>query len=326
MEGRYIGIDIGGTKCAVVLGDGQAVVQTKTRFATESERGVSYTTGRICDAIDEMLRDTGTDPGQISGIGVSCGGPLDAEEGVVLSPPNLPGWDKVPIVDLLEKHAGVPTRLLNDADACALAEHRFGAGRGVDNMVFLTFGTGLGAGLILGGRLHSGAKGLAGEVGHIRLAGSGPVGHGKQGSFEGFCSGGGIAQLAEQIVTEYLKAGREVGFCPDEAAASRLTAKSVADAADAGDPVAIEIYRVSGTWLGRGLAIIIDLLNPERIVIGSIYARSEELLRPFAEAEIKKEALAASAQVCQILPAALGESLGDVASLCVAMGGAKEKA
>ena len=133
-------------------------------------------------------------------IGISCGGPLDSKKGIIFSPPNLPGWDNVPITRILSDEFGVETALQNDANACALAEWLMGAERGHSNMIFLTFGTGMGAGLILNGRLYSGTNDLGGEVGHIRLAKTGPVGFGKAGSFEGFCSGGGIAQLAKSIV------------------------------------------------------------------------------------------------------------------------------
>ena len=179
---RFIGIDIGGTKCAVVSGSLEAGVRDKIRFDTVS---CEQTLAQIYAAVEKLM--------PADAIGVSCGGPLDEKRGVILSPPNLPGWDEVHIVEELERRFGIPAKLLNDANAGALAEWNFGAGRGSENMLFLTFGTGLGAGLILGGRLYSGTNGNAGEIGHIRLAPSGPIGYGKAGSFEGFCSGGGIA-------------------------------------------------------------------------------------------------------------------------------------
>ena len=164
---RLIGIDIGGTKCAVVLGNEQGEVLKKEKFPTAD---CASTCARIMEAVAAM--------GECDAIGISCGGPLDSQNGIILSPPNLPGWDEVAIVSELKQRFGVPTFLKNDADACALAEWRFGAGQGTQNMLFLTFGTGLGAGLILNGRLYRGACDMAGEVGHIRLAEQGPVGVG----------------------------------------------------------------------------------------------------------------------------------------------------
>ncbi|MBQ7292692.1 MAG: ROK family protein, partial [Clostridia bacterium] len=179
----YIGIDIGGTKCAVVLGDSNGILK-KVAFKTEE---CKQTITKILDIAESF--------GTADAVGISCGGPLDSGRGVIMSPPNLPDWDNIPIVKLVSDRLGIPAYLQNDANACALAEWRFGAGRGTQNMAFLTFGTGLGAGLILNGRLVDGANGMAGEIGHIRLTDDGPTGYGKAGSAEGYCSGGGIARL-----------------------------------------------------------------------------------------------------------------------------------
>lgn len=314
----YLGIDIGGTKCAVVVGDNKFNIHRKIQFETRtSERGY-----------DEILEEFFTHIGNVfpefpkenlKRIGISCGGPLDSRKGMIHSPPNLPGWDNVPIVKLFSERFGVPAAVQNDANACALAEWLMGAGKGTRNMVFLTFGTGMGAGLILNGQLYAGTNDLGGEVGHIRLAETGPVGFGKPGSFEGFCSGGGIAQLARDVVSEKLKKGEQVDFCPNMENADTLTAKDVAQAAAAGDPAAAEIIRISGEYLGRGLAILIDVLNPECIVVGSIYARNEALFKPHVDRILKEEAIPAALEVCRIIPAELGDSIGDYAALCVAL-------
>ena len=327
MEKFSIGVDIGGTKCAVVLG-GAAIPETpedfirdRVSFDTPIEKGPAHTIREICAAIDSLLDRHGLPREGAVGIGVSCGGPLNHREGVILSPPNLYGWDNVPIVQMIGDHFGIPVRLQNDANACALAEWRFGAARGCDNVVFLTFGTGMGAGLILDGRLYNGAGDMAGEVGHIRLAEFGPVGYGKAGSFEGFCSGGGIAQLAKIMVLEQLQLGICPAFCPDLDSLNTLSAKTVAQAAEAGDELALEIYRASGRYLGRGLAILVDILNPEIIVIGSIYERSEDLLWPSVQPVLEREALGRSLSRCRIVPARLGNRLGDFAALSVALQG-----
>jgi glucokinase len=186
-------------------------------------------------------------------------------------------------------------------------------------MVFLTFGTGMGAGLILNGQLYTGTNDLGGEVGHIRLAEDGPVGFGKAGSFEGFCSGGGIAQLAAGMVSEKLQAGEQVGFCSTHDMLENITARTVFEAAAAGDPVAQEIVDVTAGYLGKGLAVLIDILNPECIVIGSIYARNEELFKPHVERVLGHEAIPAAHKVCKVVPAALGDDIGDYAALCVAL-------
>ena len=184
--------------------------------------------------------------------------------------------------------------------------------------IFLTFGTGLGAGIIAGGRLLEGCSGMAGECGHIRLAESGPYGYGKKGSFEGFCSGGGIARLGRFHAERLIREGHPPRWCPDTSALSGLTAKIIGDAAEDGDSEARAVYEESGRRLGQGLAILIDILNPERIVIGSIFVRSESLLRPAMERSMEAEALPQSARCCRVVPALLGERLGDVASLAIA--------
>ena len=201
-----LGFDIGGTKCAVSLGhveQGMLIVDEKRSMPTDFSITPYEMIDRMCETAEQMTKD-------FSRIGISCGGPLDSRRGVILSPPNLPGWDEVEIVAYLKARYGGRVSLQNDANACAIAEWKYGAGRGTKNMVFLTFGTGLGAGLILDGRLYAGSSDMAGEVGHVRMAEDGPIGYGKRGSLEGFCSGGGLAQIGRQIAEEALCRGETV--------------------------------------------------------------------------------------------------------------------
>lgn len=300
------GIDIGGTKCAVIKGKGTEIAE-KIKFDTTS---FSQTLENIINAVSTL--------GAGDAIGISCGGPLDSKNGIIMSPPNLPGWDNVEIVKMLSERFNVPVGIQNDANACALAEWKFGAGRGARNMVFLTFGTGMGAGLILNGELYSGTNDMAGEVGHIRLEGFGPVGFGKSGSFEGFCSGGGIAELGKIIAREKLQTGKPVAFCKNYSELESITAKKIAECAKAGDEISKEVYNICGEKLGMGLSLLLDILNPEKIVIGSIFERSGELLREKMEEVISREALSYTREVCEIVPALLGDSIGDVAALAVA--------
>jgi glucokinase len=330
---NILGIDIGGTKCSIILGQWdnrteaglkpdtseEISVIDKVKFPTCVERGVEYTLQRIFENIEAILLRNNLKREEIYSIGISCGGPLDSKRGIIMSPPNLYGWDNIKIVELLEQQFGIKAKLQNDANACGLAEWKFGAAKGYENAVFLTFGTGMGSGLILGGRLYSGTNDMAGEVGHIRLDRNGPVGYGKSGSFEGFCSGGGIAQLAKVKVLEELQMGKKVSFCNGLEEIDKLDAKIVGDAAENGDALAKEIYEICGDYLGRGLSILIDLLNPEVIVIGSIFARSKDLIWPAASKIIEKESLSHSKAVCKVVPAGLGEKIGDLAALAVAI-------
>lgn len=313
---NILGFDIGGTKCAVITAfwNGEEIKILK-KEKCETDRSITPV-----EMIDRLiaLADTIID-GEPDAIGISCGGPLDSKKGVIMNPPNLPGWDNIEIVKQIEAHYGVPTHLQNDANACAVAEWKFGAGKGSDNVIFLTFGTGLGAGLILDGRLYSGTNDNAGEVGHIRLSDFGPVGYGKAGSFEGFCSGGGIGQMGYTKALEMAQMGKYPAYFKPGMTAADVTAKTVADAADAGDETAIEVYRNCGEYLGRGLSILIDILNPQVIVIGSIFGRSHNLLWEHTEKVINKEALALSAKCCKVVPAGLGEKIGDYAAIATAL-------
>lgn len=311
-----IGFDIGGTKCAVSVGretDGVMHILDKKVIPTDHNVTGYEMIDQMCALAEKMTDD-------FSRIGISCGGPLDNKKGIIISPPNLPRFKNIKAVDYLKEKYGGYVRLENDADACALAEWKYGAGKDTQNMIFLTFGTGMGAGLILNGMLYSGANGNAGEIGHVRMRKTGPVGFGKQGSFEGYASGGGIAQMAKSSAIECFENGFSPLYCKSLDALEDITARSVAEAAYKGDRTAIEVYRKCGEMLGYGLSILIDILNPEKIVIGSIYARSRELLQESMIEALKKECLEPSLSAVEILPAALGENLGDYAALSLAVG------
>jgi glucokinase len=206
---------------------------------------------------------------------------------------------------MLEKRFSLPAFIENDANACALAEWYYGAGKGCKNMIFLTFGTGLGAGIILDGKLYRGANGLAGEAGHIRMSEDGPLGYGKRGSLEGWCSGGGLSAAYYDAYGEKIPGGE------------------VCIRAERGEEKALKVIEKSVLMLGRFLALLIDMINPDRIVIGSIFARSEALFRAGIEKVIREEALPLTAGVCTIHPARLGEALGDTAAVCAAVNGFK---
>lgn len=315
-----VGIDIGGTKCAVSLGE----VSADSAFVIHKckiRETKSYSPQKMLDGfVEDILFCAKILDGsqQIQGIGISCGGPLDSKTGTILSPPNLPGWDDIHITDYINERTGFPAWLCNDANACALAEWKLGAGRGSSSMIFMTFGTGLGAGIILNNRLYSGACDMAGEIGHIRLSDYGPAGYGKMGSFEGFCSGGGIAQLAKSMILEEFQSGHKVEFCNGSEELNDITAAKVGIAAKNGDLLACKILRLVGLQLGKGLSILMDLLNPERIVIGSIFVRNYEEIWPYAQQVIERETLPGVRKACRILPSELSESVGDIAGFIVA--------
>lgn len=316
----WVGIDVGGTKTAVVLSSQLPEVLARVEFATRPAKGPQHTINQIRKAIPDLLTQLGMDRNAIERVGVSCGGPLDRVQGIIQTPPNLATWVNVPIKSILESEFKVECLVENDANAGAVAEHRFGAGKGFDHMVFLTMGTGLGAGIIAGGKLYRGATDMAGEIGHVRLTRTGPVGHNKPGSAEGWASGGGVMQLAARSVAEAQKKGEKTLLAEHIRTGKPLTAREVGAAARKGDAVALEILRTTGERLGEVLAILVDVLNPSRVVIGGLAMRLGDLLLDPARRAMAREALEPAARACEIVPAGLGEAIGDIAALCVATG------
>ncbi len=314
----YIGVDVGGTKCAVTLGKSECEdikILVRREFPTSGTP--ADVLNRFLFEIKDVLSENLLEFSDVTAIGISCGGPLDAEHGIVQSPPNLKGWDDVHITEFFEKNTGIASFLDNDANACAVAEWKLGAGKGKKNIIFLTFGTGLGAGLILDGRLYGGTNGNAGEIGHVRLRRSGPVGYGKIGSAEGFCSGGGIGRMGKAAAKKDKKAA--AALIEYAGGIENISAKNIAELARGGDALCCDIYRRCGEMLGETLAILIDLLNPECIILGGVYMRSHDLLDEGMKKVLAREALDISSGVCEILPAGLGESIGDYAALSLAM-------
>jgi glucokinase len=316
-KSTLVGVDVGGTKTAVLVSLEAPSVLDRIEFATKPAKGPEPALALIIDGIRDLVARHRLKP---KAIGVSCGGPLDHIGGVIQAPPNLSTWVDVPIKGILEEEFGVTCRVENDANAGAVAEHRFGAGRGCRNMVFLTMGTGLGAGIITDGRLYHGANDFAGEIGHVRLTRSGPVGYHKAGSVEGWASGGGMVQVAAKAVEAAIKRKEPTLLTEQLGRDKPITARDIALAARKGDAVAARILRSTARRLGETLAILVDILNPERIVIGGLAMRLGDTLLGPAREVLQREALPYSTAVCQVVPAELDERIGDVAALCVAMG------
>ncbi len=297
-----LGLDIGGTKTAVVVGTERGEILSRLQFATDSERGFENAFSQLSATIAQVASSA---PKPVKAISVSIGGPLDILNGVIQSPPNLPGWNNIPLKDLLVKRFSLPVFVEHDGNAGALAEYYFGAGRGCRNVVFLTMGTGLGAGLILDRRVYRGTTDTAGELGHIRIAEDGPLCYGKPGSLEGYGSGAGMARLAHIMFPSLW--------------GDSTTVSDVYGAWKQGSPEARQVFERAGFYLGRGFAMIADLINPERIILGGLGIRIGDAFLPSAEKVFRQEALPQSSAACSIVPAQLGEAIGDVASLCAAL-------
>jgi glucokinase len=296
-----LGLDIGGTKTAVVLGTRRGEIDWRKQFATAPERGFHSFFENLATEIRNALSNA---QDRVEAISVSIGGPLDVLKGIVKSPPNLPDWDDIPLKSLLTDRFNLPVYVEHDGNAGVLAEFYFGAGRGFHNIVFLTMGTGFGAGLILDGKLYRGTTDTAGEIGHVRIAEDGPLCYGKAGSLEGFGSGTGMAKLARTMFPTLWN--------------ESATVMDVYTAYKNGSPEARQVFEKVGFHLGRGFALIADLLNPERIILGGLGFRIGEAFLPAAERVFRQEALSQASSACSIVPSQLKESIGDIASLCAA--------
>lgn len=302
MSERWVlGFDVGGTKTSVLAGSFSGTVLYRESFPSKAHEGFESmwpTMRRIGDDVVARMRHSP------EVIGVSIGGPLDSRAGIVLSPPNLPGWDHIPLGQLLTQRFGVVAYVEHDAKAGALAEWYFGAARASRNVVFLTFGTGLGAGLILDGRLYRGSLDNAGEVGNWRMATAGPLAYGKHGSWEAFCSGAGLPRLAERMYPGAWPGGTTAQTLIREALRGERRAQSVIDC--------------SAKYLGKGIALLVDLLNPEVVVLGSLAVRAGDLFLPTARRIVHRECTPRN-QGCRIVASELGDRIGDVAAVCAAL-------
>lgn len=300
-----LGFDVGGSKIAVIEGDYQANVYARTTIAAEALHPFERAFAAMVAAAQTLIGQAAAAGRQVTALSVSIGGPLDIAQGIIKSPPNLPGWDDIPLKALLEKQLNLPAYIEHDGNAGALAEFLFGAGVGLQNVIFLTLGTGLGAGLILDGRIYRGTTDTAGEIGIIHMTDDGPVAYGKAGTWEGVCSGAGLIKLAHR---------RYPGRWPEAVTTRELIAEALAGGAEAG-----ALVTEMGEWLGRGAATLVSTLNPQRIIVGTLgVVLGEALLAP-ARRVLAEDGLPIAAAACAIVPSALGDRLGDIAALIAAI-------
>jgi glucokinase len=307
-----LGFDIGGTTIGVVLGTLEGEILDRMEAPTPVDKPFEAAFEQMISMASQLL-DTLESRGLSypQAVSAAVGGPLDIERGIIYSPPHLPTWDSAPLKERLSKHFQLPVFVEHDGNAGALAEYFFGAGRGVENLVYLTMGTGLGAGIIVDGKLLHGTNDLAGEVGHIRLSDEGPVEYDKAGSWESYCSGAGIAKLARQRDPDRWPAGTPT--------------RQIIESALAGDQNACQLIEEVGEWLGKGLAILVDTLNPELIVIGTLGIVLGDLLLEPARTVLQAEALPEAVTVCRIAPAQLGSDLSSISSIVAAISAYRQK-
>ncbi len=308
-----IGMDVGGTKLATVVADEKGNILQKIRKPTEAEKGAEHVIDKLFGMVHETLDLAELMLDDVLGIGVSFGGETDTKAGLVY--PHLPGWEAYPLKDKIETEFNLPAIVENDANAGALAEWMFGAGRGYDYVVYMTMGTGIGGGIVADGKIYHGANNSAGEVGHQILLPDGPLCRcGKRGCLEALCSGPGIAQRTQEAIrkepnTLILKlAGGDINAVKTE---------FVVEAAKKDDPLANRLIEETGFYMGWGIANLANIVNPEVVVIGTIaVAAGDLLLNPIRET-VKKLAVRRAAEVVKIMPAQLGDLVGDLAAIAL---------
>lgn len=310
-----IGIDVGGTNVKIALVDDNGNIIYSNSVPTRAEMGYEYTVNNIKQAIYDLMKETKLTPSDIEGIGFGFPGQVDYKSGVVRLAPNIPGWVEVPIQKLIEDEFNIPTRVDNDVRCATLGELKYGAGVGCENLICITVGTGIGSGLIINGKLVRGAGNAAGEIGHIKLQmHDGPIcGCGDTGCMEAFASGPAIVAMAE----DYIKGGKSTKY-REMATSNDITPFIVAEAAKLGDPVARKIFSRMGEYIGIGLSGVVNLLNPEKIIVGGGVADAGDALIAPLKDTLTKRTMKIAGETVQVVHAQLGNTAGVIgASLLI---------
>src|SRR5215204_3909382 len=308
-----LALDVGGTKLAagVVASDGR--VLSDLSIPSHVDQGPEAMIARHLELGREAVIAAGVGWADIAAVGIACGGPLDLVAGVIQSPPSLPGWDDVPIVEMVSTAFDRPTVVDNDATAGAIAEWCYGAGRTrkVRSLVYLTISTGIGGGLVLDGRVYRGAAGNAGELGHLTIDRLGRLcGCGRRGCLEAYASGTNIARRAAEAMA--------AGEASSLAGRPAPTARDVAEAARMGDPLASRIWQETTDMLGSAVANILDVFNPDLVVLGGGVTRAGDLLLLPVRAAGLEQAMPPARRSADVVLAELGDRLGVVSAAAIA--------
>ena len=303
-----LAIDLGGTKIASAIISNEGDVLARDYRLTLADEGVEPVISRILLAIEHLVKKCKVGLSQLDSISIAAAGAIDSERGLVTSSPNLPGWHDVPLRGVVRERFGLDTFLVNDASAAAMGEHRLGVGRGTTNLIYITVSTGIGGGIIINDRLYLGTSGAAGEIGHMTIDVNGPRCYcGNYGCLEEMASGRAIAREAIRRIRD-----GENSALTDIVAGKieDITAKEVSQAAQGGDRLALEVVSQAANYLGVGIVNVVNIFNPEMIVIGGSVAKMGELLLNPVRQLVREKAFELSAQAVPIVPAGLGDDVG----------------
>lgn len=311
-EKYRIGVDVGGTNVKIALVDKKGEIKFPKTVPTRAEMGYEYTISNIQQAIKDVISEAKIDKNSIEGIGFGFPGQIDCDNGIVRLAPNIPGWVNVPISEIMQKEFNVPVKVDNDVRCAALAELNYGAGVGCKNLVCITVGTGIGSGLIINGKIVRGASNAAGEIGHIKLEMKDGLlcGCGDRGCLEAYASGPSIVAMAK----EYVMGGKSAKFRELAGSVEAITPAIVAQAANEGDVVAKKIFEVMGEYIGLGLTSVVNLLNPEKIVIGGGVADAGDILLEPLRRTLKARTMPIQGAAVEVVPAQLGNTAGIIGS------------
>jgi glucokinase len=316
-EPLVLGIDLGGTKILAAVANLQGRVLSRGHSVTPAQKGPEAVIKAILKAAHRALKQAGITSGELSAIGVGAAGASNPDTGIISTSPNLPGWKDIPLKDIIEDEFGVKTFLGNDANAAALGELRFGAGRGVRNLIYVTISTGIGGGIVIDGELYSGSSGAAGEVGHMTIDDNGPLCTcGNTGCWETLASGTALAREARQRIGEGARTSILEYARGD---IERVTAQVIHAAARKGDGLARELIAQTGYYVGVGLVNLINIFNPELIIIGGGLANIGDMLMEPAIKVVEGRAIGAAYEAVRFAPPQLGGDSGVLGAVALTL-------
>lgn len=316
-----LAMDLGGSKIVTALVSPKGEIVAREYILTLAEEGTEAVIERMLAAIDSVTSKVNMSLSLFSNIAIAAAGAIDSEKGIVTASPNLPGWLDVPLKEIMEKALGLKTFLINDASAAALGERYFGVGRGIDNLIYITASTGIGGGIIIDGKLYLGVSGSAGEIGHMTIDVNGPrCNCGNIGCLEVLASGKAVAREAQRLIA---RGSKTIMLELAEGEPQNISAQTVSTAAQKGDTLALAIIFKAATYLGVGIVNLVNIFNPEMIIVGGGMAQMGKMLLAPARQVVAERAFQLPAQRVRIVPNQLGENAGVLGAAAFVRGLAK---